>query len=105
VSRWLRIHDDDTKDPWARRREAQADWADVLDSDVLLLLNLEKSEGKAVEQGIALQAGIPIIAVGDTYSNVFQHLENLEDPHRKGGHYTWVPTLSKAMEEMPTFDS
>src|SRR3954464_15266950 len=43
------------------RAQAQADVDGVLAADVLVLLNLAKSEGKAVEQGIALQRGIPII--------------------------------------------
>jgi hypothetical protein len=40
---------------------------------VLVVLNLEKSEGKAVETGIALMNNIPIVSVG-TRSNIFQTL-------------------------------
>lgn len=55
------------------RQEAVHDVADVISSDVVLVLNIEKSEGKAVEQGIAIAHGIPIIVIG-TRSNVFQYL-------------------------------
>src|ERR1700681_2522273 len=51
-------------------------------------LNLESSEGKAVEQGIALGAGIPIVGVGVPGSNVFQHLPE----------YTWVADLDALVE-------
>ncbi len=76
VSRW---HDE-----WADRddkhvsdeefqNEAAYDVYDVRHSDLMIVLNLVKSEGKAVEQGIALASGIPIIVVGDR-SNVFHYL-------------------------------
>jgi nucleoside 2-deoxyribosyltransferase len=69
-------------------RYAQADMDGVLAADVLVLLNLAKSEGKAVEQGIALQRGIPIIAIGADRTNVFQHLPA----------YRWVNSLREAIE-------
>ena len=72
------------------RLEAQNDWADLKDSHVLVLLNIELSEGKAVEQGIALQLGLPIIGVGEPSKNVFHYLP----------HYTWVETIGKAVEEL-----
>jgi hypothetical protein len=53
TSRWLRGHDD-TTDPVRLRQEAEHDWDDVHIADVAVLLNIEPSEGKAVEQGIAL---------------------------------------------------
>jgi nucleoside 2-deoxyribosyltransferase len=55
----------------------------VKNADKVVLLDTKKSEGKAVEQGIAIALGIPIIAVGRIGSqsmNVFHHLDN----------YTWV---------------
>jgi nucleoside 2-deoxyribosyltransferase len=47
----------------------------VEDADAFVLLQLDKSEGKAVEMGVALAAGIPIIVVtyGGNPSNIFQH--------------------------------
>jgi nucleoside 2-deoxyribosyltransferase len=53
--------------------QAKEDIADVRRADVLVVLNLQKSEGKAVETGIALAAGIPVISVGPR-SNIFQAL-------------------------------
>jgi hypothetical protein len=47
----------------------------VEDADAFVLLQTSKSEGKAVEMGVALASGIPVIAVlfGKTLSNIFQH--------------------------------
>lgn len=53
--------------------QAVEDIADVRRADVLVVLNLEKSEGKAVETGIAIAAKIPVISVGRR-SNIFQAL-------------------------------
>lgn len=86
ISRW---HDEwadqnDTTDPEILRTEAWIDWQDLRHAEVLVVMNYQVSEGKAVEQGIALERGIPIILVG-TPSNVFHHLphvrcvETLED--------------------------
>ena len=52
-------------------RQALEDVDDVQRADYLIVLNLEKSEGKAVETGIAIANGIPFICVGPR-SNVFQ---------------------------------
>src|SRR4051812_46832431 len=46
------------------RAQAYADREGVLNAETLILINTSKSEGKAVEQGIALASGIPIIAIG-----------------------------------------
>lgn len=53
--------------------QAREDIADVMRADCLVVLNLAKSEGKAVETGIALANQIPIISVGPR-SNIFQTL-------------------------------
>jgi nucleoside 2-deoxyribosyltransferase len=62
----------------ALQTQALNDVNGVLDADVLVLINTAKSEGKAVEQGIAIASGIPIIAVGKrgdgTSLNVFHYL-------------------------------
>jgi nucleoside 2-deoxyribosyltransferase len=55
------------------QHQANEDIADVRRADVLVVLNLQKSEGKAVETGIAIAAGIPVISVGPR-SNIFQAL-------------------------------
>lgn len=57
----------------AIEQQAIEDLQDVLDADVIVVLNLQKSEGKAVETGFALAHGIPLVTVG-TRSNIFQVL-------------------------------
>lgn len=54
-------------------QEAREDIEDIQRSDALVVLNLEKSEGKAVETGIAIAAGLPVISVFKR-SNIFQAL-------------------------------
>lgn len=44
--------------------QAEMDFEDVQNSDVLVVMNLEKSEGKATETGMALAWGKPVIVVG-----------------------------------------
>ncbi len=86
TSRWLDV--DETKTTQAA--EAQNDFDDLVQCDALVVLNLEKSEGKAVEQGIALGRKMPIIAVGEERLNVFQHLPRIK----------LVPTLDAAIVEL-----
>lgn len=62
-----------TLDPVEVRRQVAEDIEDVRRCDVFVVLNLQVSEGKAVETGLALAAGKPIISVGPR-SNVFQIL-------------------------------
>jgi len=57
------------------QHQAIEDMNDVKSADYLVVLNLEKSEGKAVETGIALSYQIPFICVGPR-SNIFQILGN-----------------------------
>lgn len=85
IARWLGFQGDST-DPQVLCAEALHDWIDLHQSDCMVLLNLEKSEGKAVEQGLALAWDIPIVAVG-LPSNVFHYLPQ----------YRWVPTLTDAL--------
>lgn len=77
-SRWLDFQVDATKDydypEDIMRHEAQNDLEDIDHAEFMVVLNLEKSEGKAVEQGYALARGIPIIAIGKRL-NVFQYLD------------------------------
>ncbi len=79
TSRWF-SHEGDPTDstgfagPDAEiKRQATEDMLDVLLSEAVVVLNLEKSEGKAVETGIALVASIPLISVGPR-SNIFQSI-------------------------------
>lgn len=70
--------------------QALHDLNGVLEAEALVLLNTKKSEGKAVEQGIAIANGTPIIAVGERgieSKNVFHYLSV----------YTWVPTIEEAL--------
>lgn len=57
--------------------EAINDVEDVVASDVFVILNLEKSEGKATEFGMAYSLGIPTILVGPRTRNIFYYLPNV----------------------------
>jgi nucleoside 2-deoxyribosyltransferase len=75
TSRW---HDiwallEESHDPLVMEQEADCDLSDVESADIVVVLNIEKSEGKAVEQGFALGLGIPIVVIG-AHSNVFHWL-------------------------------
>jgi hypothetical protein len=63
-----------TSSPDVMRREAMRDVKNVLNSQIVVVLNLELSEGKAVETGIAIAACKGIIIVGERL-NVFQYLD------------------------------
>lgn len=62
-----------TCNPISIIQQAVEDINDVRRADVLIVLNLQKSEGKAVETGVALANKIPVISVGPR-SNIFQAL-------------------------------
>jgi len=79
TSNWF-FHEGDPKDPTGVsislaeiQYQAKEDIKDVLRADYVVVLNLAKSEGKAVETGIAIANNIPVISVG-TRSNIFQSL-------------------------------
>lgn len=57
--------------------EAINDVEDVVASDVFVILNLNKSEGKATEFGMAYSLGIPTILVGTRTRNIFYYLPNV----------------------------
>lgn len=70
-----------------------ADIKGVKSADAVLLINSMKSEGKAVEQGIAIALNKPIIAVGvrgELSKNVFHHTN----------HYTWVATVADGIKTL-----
>jgi nucleoside 2-deoxyribosyltransferase len=54
--------------------EAAKDFEDVQSANVLVYLNLAKSEGKATELGMALMKTIPIFCLFGKQNNVFLHL-------------------------------
>lgn len=54
-------------------QQAEEDIAGVISADVFVLLNLEKSEGKAVETGIAL-THVPYCVLLGGKSNLFHYL-------------------------------
>lgn len=75
--RWIDLHTDvDTKHPDLDKFKAEQalnDVEDLINSDILILLNISKSEGKAVETGMALASGRPVILVGER-TNIFHWL-------------------------------
>lgn len=77
------------------REQAARDFMGVWTCDKMVLINSKKSEGKAVEQGIALALDKDIIAVGklgEQSKNVFHYLLN----------YKWVPTVEEAIACLQT---
>lgn len=90
--KWWECEDvpEDQKNDALHRWHATLDRDGVLRADRLILINTSKSEGKAVEQGIAMTANIPIIAVGKLggiSKNVFHYLPD----------YTWVDYVEEAV--------
>ena len=68
----------ETRDELAELAEqAQLDLDGVLGADVFVLLNSQVSEGKAVETGVALCSGMPIIVLGKR-SNLFHYCDMVE---------------------------
>lgn len=83
-ARWLDVqahvnstaYGDSVDDLVGLQREAVRDLEDVAKSAVMVVVNLEKSEGKAVEQGLALSRGMPIVVIG-ARTNLFQYLPHV----------------------------
>lgn len=76
-------------------KQALSDYFGVVNCDVLVLINSSKSEGKAVEQGVAIALEKPIVAVGklgEHSLNVF-HCLNC---------YSWVDTVDEAVQMVTT---
>jgi nucleoside 2-deoxyribosyltransferase len=96
--KWWEFEDTQESESTHDRLQEQAinDLDGVSRADILILINSSKSEGKAVEQGIALAHALPIIAVGKlgdgTSKNVFHHLDN----------YVWVNTVEEAVDACRT---
>jgi nucleoside 2-deoxyribosyltransferase len=80
TARWIYEHPEQNKGDYSTfRKEAQDDLMDITRSDVLVLLNLTLSEGKAFEAGFAIAMGIPVVVVGEISptSNVFYYLDTI----------------------------
>ena len=99
-SRWLDVdhvdskaYGDATDDVPALQEEALRDLEDIDDADIMVVSNLQLSEGKAVEQGIALATSMPIIVIGERL-NVFQYLD----------HVTVVPDVESAIRALAEFE-
>jgi hypothetical protein len=82
--------------PEGENRDADLQACAVIDrdgvrtADVLVVFNTAKSEGKAVEQGIAINMNKPIIAIGkrgEVSKNVFHYLPL----------YRWVDSVGSAI--------
>lgn len=89
--KWWETEDikDEDRTPEFNRERAMEDIIGVRDANLVLLINSSKSEGKAVEQGVAIQLDKPIIAVGklgEHSKNVFHYLSQ----------YRWVDNLEEA---------
>jgi nucleoside 2-deoxyribosyltransferase len=72
---------------------AVVDKRGVETADAVVLINSSVSEGKAVEQGIAIALDLPIIAIGtrgEHSKNVFHYLYN----------YKWVPDADAAIAKV-----
>jgi nucleoside 2-deoxyribosyltransferase len=65
-------------DPDHGQRCALNDLHGVCNADAVVVLNTLYSEGKAVEQGLALGQGIPLCLIGKNPHNVFYHLDSIE---------------------------
>lgn len=81
VAEWLDspstlTNDDLTNPVYADEFQQMAiqDVTGINSADCLVILNLEKSEGKATEMGLAYATGRPIIVVGERSRNVFYFL-------------------------------
>jgi nucleoside 2-deoxyribosyltransferase len=70
--RWWDFDGNDADSTYLREC-AVKDVLGVMGSDVLVVVNAEMSEGKAVETGIAIALDKPIVIIGER-SNIFHHL-------------------------------
>lgn len=81
-------HEGEIEDTPLMRRHAVDDVDAVEQADAVVVLNLEKSEGKAVETGVAIAHRIPVVSVGNLRPNIFSTL-TIE-----------VETLTDAIQEL-----
>lgn len=62
-----------TTDPTELEKQALRDVMGVVAADIFVLLNSGKSEGKAVEMGMAMVLDKPVLIIGEP-SNIFHYL-------------------------------
>jgi nucleoside 2-deoxyribosyltransferase len=97
TSRWLDTHfgSDEAGTDEQKAIEAMHDVEDVLRADILVLWNSMKSEGKAVETGLALATAKGIVLIGER-TNVFHYLRiprcaTVEEAIEIVRNYPWRP--------------
>ena len=86
TSRWITKHtdvdnSDDPKHFEELKKQAQEDLFDIDGSTDFVILNLNKSEGKATELGYAIalqETGMNIYLVGEPSINIFYHLPEVK---------------------------
>lgn len=83
--RWWTHRDTDEGEELAA--QAVEDVDGIWNAQALVVLNVETSEGKAVETGLALAYMMPVIVVGER-TNIFHHLPAIHV----------VPTLTEAVD-------
>ena len=96
TSRWIEYHGD-TDDPTELEQEAINDLEDIYFADGMVVLQLEKSEGKAFEQGAAIHMlanKIIVVSPAGVRGNVFQYLTHC---------FTFVKTIDEAIKEARTW--
>lgn len=91
TSQWLDVKvevgaDGYTSPPEVMRKEAMRDIGCVLEANIIVVMNLEMSEGKAVELGVAIASCKGVVIVGER-TNVFHYLD-----------FPCVPTVEEAIE-------
>ena len=81
TAHWIKYHSDaalgDPQFDEELQEQAVQDVEDIVQSDVFVILNLDKSEGKATELGFAYGLGIPTILVGPRTRNIFYYLPSI----------------------------
>lgn len=80
--------DQDKEEPDFLENCANSDVKGVYTADVVIVINSVKSEGKAVETGLAIAKGIPICLIGKKSINIFYNLSYIAK----------VDTLEEAIE-------
>lgn len=86
---------EDQRTPSFLREMAELDSEGVKNSELVIVINSAKSEGKAFEQGIAVAHGKPILIVGvrgEHSANVFHYMKN----------YRWVPDIAAMFDTLDT---
>lgn len=89
---WQTEDDNNTATADKMKRHAYLDYAGIKSADAIVLFNTGKSEGKAVELGIAIGLNRPIVMVGtcgEHSKNVFHYMDECN----------WVSTVDEATKK------